>query len=228
MTKKLHDLRYKSKAEFVADLDLIWNNCLKYNVNVSNPIRWKAISMRREADKRIPLIPNIVVRERAEVEAEERRNLAIEKDDSDDEPIMASRGRQAPSIGGTGYVTSADFSVRGLSGSGALSFERYGGGSSDILSQHSNSPSHASKNSTDEELRGLGKKLPSKTTILSEALRNAKIATDCDNSQNFEGAVLAYSGACRLLHHILLGSWSEEERTKLQAIVSLNQYSILS
>ncbi|KAH8812429.1 Bromodomain-containing protein, partial [Xylogone sp. PMI_703] len=31
MTKKLKELRYKSKAEFVADLDLIWNNCLKYN-----------------------------------------------------------------------------------------------------------------------------------------------------------------------------------------------------
>jgi transcriptional activator SPT7 len=48
------------------------------------------------------LIPDIVVRDRAEVEAEERRmqHLDAELDgmeDSDDEPIMASRGRKAPS-----------------------------------------------------------------------------------------------------------------------------------
>jgi transcriptional activator SPT7 len=49
MTKKLKTLSYKSKAEFVADLDLIWANCLKYNADVQHPLRRNANSMRKEA-----------------------------------------------------------------------------------------------------------------------------------------------------------------------------------
>jgi len=57
--------------------------------------------MRKETEKLVPLIPNVVVRDRAEVEAEERRqqhgdaNLD-DDEDSDDEPIISSRGRKAP------------------------------------------------------------------------------------------------------------------------------------
>lgn len=55
--------------------------------------------MRKETEKLVPLIPKIVIRDRAEQEAEERRlhaNLEGEED-SEDEPIMSSRGRKAPS-----------------------------------------------------------------------------------------------------------------------------------
>jgi transcriptional activator SPT7 len=57
--------------------------------------------MRKETEKLIPLIPDIVIRDRAEVEAEERRQHAAENglegaEDSDDEPIISSRGRKAP------------------------------------------------------------------------------------------------------------------------------------
>ena len=57
--------------------------------------------MRKETDKLVPLIPNITIRDRADVEAEERRlqNGDINMDgdeDSDDEPIISSRGRKAP------------------------------------------------------------------------------------------------------------------------------------
>lgn len=100
MTKKLKTFLYKSKADFVSDLDLIWSNCLKYNADPSHPLRRNANCMRREAEKLVPLIPDIVVRPRAEVEAEERRKQnGIEDDagdESDDEPIMSSRGRKAP------------------------------------------------------------------------------------------------------------------------------------
>jgi transcriptional activator SPT7 len=101
MIKKLKQFHYKSKKEFVEDLGLIWANCLKYNQEPSHPLRKKALYMRKETDKLTPLIPDIVVRDRAEVEAEERRLHAAEADDSDDDdaPIMASRGRAAPSKG---------------------------------------------------------------------------------------------------------------------------------
>jgi transcriptional activator SPT7 len=100
MTKKLKQLQYKSKTEFVADLDLIWSNCLKYNGDMSHPLRRNANSMRKEAEKLVPLIPDLTIRSRAEVEAEERRKQNGLEDDgadeSDDEPIMSSRGRKAP------------------------------------------------------------------------------------------------------------------------------------
>ncbi|RAL64693.1 hypothetical protein DID88_001725 [Monilinia fructigena] len=95
MTKKLKSLTYKSKKEFVTDLDLIWENCLKYNGQDKHPLRKNAENMRKEAAKLIPLIPDLIIRPRAEVEAEERRkqNGGDDADESDDEPIMSSRGR---------------------------------------------------------------------------------------------------------------------------------------
>ncbi|POS86280.1 hypothetical protein EPUL_001204 [Erysiphe pulchra] len=103
MTKKLKTLTYKSKAEFVTDLDLIWSNCLKYNADIHHPLRRNANSMRKEAEKLVPLIPDLVIRPRAEVEAEERRKQNGGDDDagdeSDDEPIMSSRGRKAGAKG---------------------------------------------------------------------------------------------------------------------------------
>jgi transcriptional activator SPT7 len=103
MTKKLKGLQYKSKAEFVYDLNLIWDNCLKYNADMGHPLRRMANGMRKEAEKLIPLIPDVVIRPRAEVEAEERRKQNGGEDDggddSDDEPIMSSRGRKAGTKG---------------------------------------------------------------------------------------------------------------------------------
>ncbi|KAI6777930.1 Transcriptional activator-like protein [Emericellopsis cladophorae] len=97
MTKKLKTLSYKSKDEFVTDLNLVWDNCLRYNQDMNHPLRRMANGMRKEAEKLIPLIPDLVIRSRAEVEAEERRKQNGGEDDaaddSDDEPIMSSRGR---------------------------------------------------------------------------------------------------------------------------------------
>ena len=105
MTKKLKTLTYKSKTEFVTDLNLIWDNCLKYNADIQHPLRRNANSMRKEAEKLVPLIPDLTIRPRAEVEAEERRKANggddDAGDDSDDEPIMSSRGRKAGVKGST-------------------------------------------------------------------------------------------------------------------------------
>ena len=102
MTRRLKSFYYKSKQDFVEDLNLIWSNCLKYNANPEHFLRRHALFMRKETEKLIPLIPDIVIRDRAEVEAEERRLQAVDGDldggeDSDDEPIISSRGRKAPS-----------------------------------------------------------------------------------------------------------------------------------
>lgn len=103
MTKKLKSLTYKSKTDFVTDLNLIWDNCLKYNQDMNHPLRRMANGMRKEAEKLIPLVPDLVIRPRAEVEAEERRKQNGGEDDggddSDDEPIMSSRGRKAATKG---------------------------------------------------------------------------------------------------------------------------------
>lgn len=102
MTKKLKGFSYGSKAEFIEDLARIWSNCLDFNTTPDHPIRKHALFMRKEMDKLVPLIPDITIRSRLEVEAEERRQQLAngEIDDgveeSDDEPIMSSRGRKAP------------------------------------------------------------------------------------------------------------------------------------
>ena len=102
MTKKLRQLQYKSKEEFVKDLNLIWSNCMRYNNKEGHFLLKHAQAMKKMSDRLIPLIPDIRIRDRAEVEAEERRQHVAEaenegQDDSDDEPIISSRGRKATS-----------------------------------------------------------------------------------------------------------------------------------
>jgi transcriptional activator SPT7 len=86
MMKKLKQLQYKSKKEFVDDLMLIWSNCLKYNADPSHFLRKKALHMKKETEKLVPLIPDITIRDRAEVEAEERRmrNGDVDADGAED------------------------------------------------------------------------------------------------------------------------------------------------
>ena len=101
MTKKLKAVQYKSKQEFVEDLSLIWANCLRYNASPEHILRRHALFMRKKAEELVPMIPAIVIRDRADVEAEERRLLNGDADidggeESDDEPIISSRGRKAP------------------------------------------------------------------------------------------------------------------------------------
>lgn len=104
---KLNGLAYWSKQVFVEDLDRVWQNYLKQKVDPEHPLRVKALYMREEAEKLIKLIPNITIRDRADVDAEERR-LQNERDskdgseDSDDEPIMPRRKLKEPADRGDG------------------------------------------------------------------------------------------------------------------------------
>jgi hypothetical protein len=59
-----------------------------------------------------------------------------------------------------------------------------------------------------------------KKTMLSRALQKANTAVLLDNAQNFEGAMEAYEDACKLLQQVMIRSSQEEDRRKLDAIVS--------
>ena len=64
-------------------------------------------------------------------------------------------------------------------------------------------------------------KQPSQKAMLSKALAKANHAVLLDNAQNFEGAMDAYGDACDLLMRVMSRSQGEEDRQKLQAIVSI-------
>lgn len=65
-------------------------------------------------------------------------------------------------------------------------------------------------------------KPPSQKAMLSRALQKANTAVQLDNAQNLEGARQAYSEACELLQQVLRRTSTEEDKRKLEAIVSLH------
>jgi hypothetical protein len=56
--------------------------------------------------------------------------------------------------------------------------------------------------------------------MLSRALQKANAAVLLDNAQNFDGAMQAYSEACSLLQQVMLRSTGDDDKRKLEAIVS--------
>ena len=56
--------------------------------------------------------------------------------------------------------------------------------------------------------------------MLSKALAKANTAVQLDNAQNYEGARESYIEACELLQQVLARTTGEEDRNKLEAIVS--------
>ncbi|TKA83264.1 hypothetical protein B0A55_00786 [Friedmanniomyces simplex] len=57
-----------------------------------------------------------------------------------------------------------------------------------------------------------------KKAMLSKALQKANTAVLLDNAQNFEGALEAYTDACRLLQHVMDRSSAADDKRKLEAI----------
>jgi hypothetical protein len=86
---------------------------------------------------------------------------------------------------------------------------------------HSRNRSQAAKGSAGTESSARSSKQPSQKAMLSKALQKANTAVLLDNAQNIEGAVQAYSEACNLLQQVMLRSSGDEDRRKLETIVSL-------
>lgn len=82
---------------------------------------------------------------------------------------------------------------------------------------HSRNHSNAGKSSSSSHRSS---KQPSQKAMLSKALQKANTAVLLDNAQNFEGAVEAYTEACELLQQVMVRSSGDEDRRKLEAIVS--------
>lgn len=97
--KKLKTLQYQNKSEFVDDLMLIWQNCLTYNSDPKHFLRVDALAMRKKTLLLIPLIPDIVIRDRAEVEKEaaelelKEKEKEKDKEGSNNENNVVTSGR---------------------------------------------------------------------------------------------------------------------------------------
>lgn len=90
-------------------------------------------------------------------------------------------------------------------------------GHSRTRSSGANGVAESGARSRDREKPG---RPPSQKAMLSKALQKANTAVQLDNAQNIEGARRAYSEACALLQQVLQRTSAEEDRNKLEAIVS--------
>ncbi|CAD1785257.1 similar to Saccharomyces cerevisiae YBR081C SPT7 Subunit of the SAGA transcriptional regulatory complex, involved in proper assembly of the complex [Maudiozyma barnettii] len=99
--KKLKMFQYRSKQEFVDDILLIWKNCLTYNSDPTHFLRAHAIAMQKKSLQLIPMIPNITIRKRADVEKEMddmERDKDYEEEEEGDEEVAGS-GRKGLNMG---------------------------------------------------------------------------------------------------------------------------------
>jgi hypothetical protein len=101
-----------------------------------------------------------------------------------------------------------------------MAYER-NGDSSGPAKGHSRNKSQPTKGSGDTtSSKGKDKARPSQKAMLSKALQKANAAVQLDNAQNLEGARESYAEACDLLQSVLNRTTGEEDRRKLEAIVS--------
>ena len=106
----------------------------------------------------------------------------------------------------------------GQSSAVGLNGERINQGSGTEAEEISRGHSRNRSEKSSGSLRG--SKQPSQKAMLSKALQKANTAVLLDNAQNFEGATQAYSEACALLQHVMLRNSGDDDRRKLEAIVS--------
>jgi hypothetical protein len=92
--------------------------------------------------------------------------------------------------------------------------------SKDHHRSESNTSARLEDNAQGTPPRSREKRERDKKTMLSRALQKANTAVLLDNAQNFEGAMEAYEDACKLLQQVMIRSSQEEDRRKLDAIVS--------
>jgi len=62
-----------------------------------------------------------------------------------------------------------------------------------------------------------------KKLTLSKALQKANDAVLLDNAQNYRDAIYAYNEACNLLVHVMGRTTGEDDKNKLNAIVSITK-----
>ncbi|SMN21839.1 similar to Saccharomyces cerevisiae YBR081C SPT7 Subunit of the SAGA transcriptional regulatory complex, involved in proper assembly of the complex [Maudiozyma saulgeensis] len=112
--KKLKTFQYRSKQEFVDDILLIWKNCLTYNSDPTHFLRAHAIAMQKKSLQLIPMIPNITIKKRAEVEREMEemeKDKDYEEEEEGDEEVAGS-GRKGLNMGAHKPVNQSENEVQ--------------------------------------------------------------------------------------------------------------------
>lgn len=102
-----------------------------------------------------------------------------------------------------------------------MAYER--NGNAFQLNGHSRNRSNTAKGSTDTSGSSRSKdksNKPSQKAMLSRALQKANTAVQLDNAQNLDGARQSYAEACDLLQQVLNKTAGDEDKRKLEAIVS--------
>ncbi|KAF2752355.1 hypothetical protein M011DRAFT_463162 [Sporormia fimetaria CBS 119925] len=199
VNKKMRTFQYKSKKEFVDDVMLMWSNCLKYNADPAHFLRKKALYMRKETERLVPLIPDITIRDRAEVEAEERRmrngDADNGEDSEDEEPIMASRGRKAPSKGNKGSSSARKAPSAGSEGTPAPPETKPGVPSINNTITQLKSESHRADSEMEQSINGFTTPPPGTLTPLGAngASRSAAPGSQADPSEA-DGTGVSMSG----------------------------------
>lgn len=121
--------------------------------------------------------------------------------------------RRSPSRSGNHSISPSPISTFSAE---AATRRRLSGEGAGVPRGHSRNRSRAEKSSSSSR----GSKQPSQKAMLSKALQKANTAVLLDNAQNYEGAMQAYSEACNLLQQVMARSSGDEDRRKLEAIVS--------
>ncbi|KAF3761155.1 hypothetical protein M406DRAFT_283106 [Cryphonectria parasitica EP155] len=99
--------------------------------------------------------------------------------------------------------------------------------SSTFVRGHQRSRSQGLKSSTDSASSPRTRdraKQPSQKAMLSKALQKANTAVQLDNAQNIDGARTAYCEACDLLQQVLQRTPGDDDKRKLEAIVTQRLY----
>lgn len=104
--------------------------------------------------------------------------------------------------------------MRAVAGN-AMTIDRNGDGKG-----HARHRSQGGKGSSDSA-KNRERSKPSQKAMLSRALEKANTAVQLDNAGNVEGARAAYSEACDLLHQVLVRTSGDDDRKKLEEIVSM-------
>ncbi|KAF9902075.1 Transcriptional activator spt7, partial [Lobosporangium transversale] len=105
--KKLKSFAYQSKTQFANDLYLIYSNCLLYNSDPSSVYRKHAIAMKKKTQQLLETVQDVVIRDRAEVEAE--------AEESDDD-VESQAGRPNESSKGMGRKDKSSKTVHKTNG----------------------------------------------------------------------------------------------------------------
>lgn len=167
--KKLKALAYQSKAQFAADLYLIYSNCLTYNSDPSSVYRKHAIAMKKRTQVLLETVQDVVIRDRADVEAEQ--------EESDDEQEVGNVVRPNESAKGLGRKEQNSSKTVQAPNGDASSVKAHGSGAS---------ATSASKRGVSQDSRMETPKLGADQEVMSNATPTRDVSREPSTMESIE------------------------------------------